>query len=289
VWNEQGAALAFVITPAYYQTNAFRVLSVVLLVGLVWAAWQLRLRQVARALEIALGARAAERTRIARDLHDTLLQDFQGLLLLFESALKLLPERPADARARLQRALDQAMDATTQARNAVQGLRSPAIGADDLVRSLANIADEATGAEHPAVHVVTSGTPRRLKPLVHNEVFRIAGEALRNALRHAETPQVTVEIRYDSHQFRVRVRDEGKGIDQEAIRSEAREGHFGLHGMRERAEIIGGRLDVWSKAGEGTRVDLSIPGAAAYIAFSGRSSIARLLAWAHIRHDRMDV
>jgi signal transduction histidine kinase len=222
-------------------------------------------------------------------LHDTLLQDFQGLLLLFESALKLLPERPVDARARLQRALDQAMEATTQARNAVQGLRSPAIGADDLARSLAQIADEATGAEHPAVHVVTSGTPRRLKPLVQSEVFRIAGEALRNALRHAETPQVTVEIRYESRQFRVRVRDEGKGIDQEAIRNKPREGHFGLLGMRERAQIIGGRLEVWSKVGEGTRVDLDIPGAAAYVGFTGRSSIARLLAWAHLRHDRMDV
>ena len=127
--------------PAYYQTNGFRALCAVLLGGLLWTAWQLRLRRVARQLEMTLDARHAERTRIARDLHDTLLQDFQGVLLLFDRSLRLLPDQPHEARQRLETALQQAVGATTVARNAVQGLRL-FDDADDLVRSLTAIRDE---------------------------------------------------------------------------------------------------------------------------------------------------
>ena len=213
VWSEEGDVVEFSIAPAYYQTAAFRVLSAVLVAGLLGGVWRLRLRTVSRRLEMTLEARAAERTRIARDLHDTLLQDFQGLLLMFEAALKLLPERPAEARGRLQRALDHAMNATSEARSAVQGLRSPDVD-NDLVRSLTKIADEVTGADHPAVHVGTSGTALPLKPIVRGEVYRVVAEALRNALRHSEAREITVAIRYDPREFRVQVRDDGKGIDE---------------------------------------------------------------------------
>jgi signal transduction histidine kinase/ligand-binding sensor domain-containing protein len=265
VWNEAGAVLDFSIAPAMYQTNWFRALCAALLAGLLWAAWQLRLRQLGRQLEMTLNARVAERTRIARDLHDTLLQDFQGVLLLFDRTLRLLPEQPEEARQRLETALQQAVRATTVARNAVQGLRL-FDDEDDLVRSLTTIRDEfaADGANRTPVHIVVDGTPRPLKPVVCAEVYRIADEGVRNAYRHAVARQITMEIGFDARQFRLRVRDDGKGIDEQVIRSRPPAGHFGLQGMRERAELVGGRLEVWSKTGSGTQIQLTVPADAAY-------------------------
>ena len=212
VWNEAGAVLDFSIAPAMYQTNWFRALCAALLAGLLWAAWQLRLRQLGRQLEMTLNARVAERTRIARDLHDTLLQDFQGVLLLFDRSLRLLPEQPGEAKQRLETALQQAVRATTDARNAVQGLRL-FDEEDDLVRSLTTIRDEfaADGANRTPVHIVVDGTPRPLKPIVCAEVYRIADEGVRNAYRHAVARQITMEIGFDARQFRLRVRDDGQG------------------------------------------------------------------------------
>ena len=265
VWNEAGATLDFSIAPAMYQTNWFRALCAALLAALVWAAWQLRLRQLGRHLEMTLDARVAERTRIARDLHDTLLQDFQGVLLLFDRSVRLLPERPEEARQRLETALQQAVQATTDARTAVQGLRL-VDEEDDLVRSLTTIRDEfaADGTNRTPIDIVVDGTPRPLKPIVRADVYRIADEGVRNAYRHAGARQITMEIGFDARQFRLRVRDDGQGFDEQVIRSKAPAGHFGLQGMRERAELVGGRLDVWSKTGSGTQIQLTIPAAAAY-------------------------
>ena len=153
--------LDFSIAPASYQTNWFRALCAAVLAGLLWAAWQLRLRQLGRQLELTLDARIAERTRIARDLHDTLLQDFQGVLLLFDRSLRLLPERPGEAKQRLETALQQAVRATTVARNAVQGLRL-FDEEDDLVRSLTTIRDEfaADVTNRTPIHIAVDGTPR---------------------------------------------------------------------------------------------------------------------------------
>jgi signal transduction histidine kinase/ligand-binding sensor domain-containing protein len=265
VWNEAGAMLDFSIAPAMYQTNWFRALGAALLVGLLWGAWQLRLRQLGRQLEMTLDARVAERTRIARDLHDTLLQDFQGVLLLFDRSLRLLPEQPGEAKQRLETALQQAVRATTVARNAVQGLRL-FDEEDDLVRSLTTIRDEfaADEANRTPVDVVVDGTPRPLKPIVHAEVCRIADEAVRNAHRHAAARQITLEIGFDARQFRLRVRDDGRGIDEQMIRNRPPAGHFGLQGMRERAELMGGRLEVWSKTDSGTQIQVTVPATAAY-------------------------
>ena len=121
------------------------------------------------------------------------------------------------------------------------------------------------------------GAPRNLNPIVRDEAYRIAGEALRNAFRHAQARRITVEIRYDKRQFRLRVRDDGKGIDEEAVRRAAAAGHFGLHGMRERAENVGGRLEVRSRLDSGTEVELSIPGAIAYGGSARRSWLSRVL------------
>ena len=190
VWNEEGALLDFTIAPAFYQTNWFRVLCVAVFLALLWAGYQLRVRQLAHQFNMTLEARVSERTRIARELHDTLLQSFQGLLLRFQSVLKILPERPLEARQRLESALDQAAAAITEGRDAVQGLRSSAFEANDLVNGINAIGKELTsetsGLASAAIDLEVEGTPRNLNPAVRDEAYRIAGEALRNAFRHAQ-------------------------------------------------------------------------------------------------------
>jgi signal transduction histidine kinase len=267
VCNEEGALLDFSIAPAYYQTNWFRVLCGAMFLALLWAAHQLRVRQLARQFNKTLAARVSERLRIARELHDTLLQSFQGLLLRFQSAAKLLPERPDEARQRLDNAIEQAAEAITEGRDAVQGLRTSAFETNDLATAIAAIAEELTkdtaAGESPVIDLEVEGAPRGLNPLVRDEAYRIAGEALRNAFRHAQARRITVEIRYDKRHFRLRVRDDGKGMDDNTKQLQP-SGHFGLPGMRERAEIVGGRLEVWSKLNSGTQAELSIPGPIAY-------------------------
>src|SRR4029453_13325256 len=142
VWNEEGALLDFSITPAFYQTTWFRLAILVLLLFLLWAAYRLRVRQLAHQFNMSMEARVSERTRIARDLHDTLLQSFQGLLLPFQAVLKILPEHPLEARQRLESALDQAAAAITEGRDAVQGLRSSAFETNDLANAIIAIGKE---------------------------------------------------------------------------------------------------------------------------------------------------
>jgi len=226
----------------------------------------LRQAQAAQ-FEISLETRVSERTRIARELHDTLLQNFQGLLLRFQSVLKMLPERPLEAQQRLESALHQAAEAITDARDAIQGLRTMVAESDDLAKAVTAVGEELaahrTDSNSPAIHLEVKGTPRNLNFVVRDEAFGIASEALRNAFRHAKAQRIIVEIQYDEQQFRLRVRDDGKGIDEETLRQESAR-HFGLPGMRERAEIVGGCLEVSSMLGSGTQVALSIPGAIAY-------------------------
>lgn len=267
VWNEEGALLDFSIAPAFYQTIWFRLAAVVLLLVLLWAAYQLRVRQLATQFNKTLEARVSERTRIARDLHDTLLQSFQGLLLRFQLASQLFTAQPVQAKQTLDSAIDQASEAIGEARDAVQGLRSLAFDTNDLVAAITLMAEELTSnpstPEPPAIDVEVQGTRLELKADVRDEAYRIAGEALRNAVRHANAQRVTVQITFEPRRFQLTVSDDGKGIDEQS-KARQRTGHFGLHGMRERAELFGGKLDVWSKLGSGTQVELSVPGANAY-------------------------
>jgi signal transduction histidine kinase/ligand-binding sensor domain-containing protein len=270
VWNEQGASLDFSIAPAYWQTRWFIALCVAAFMALLWALYQLRLRQLARQFNMTLDARVGERTRIARELHDTLLQSFHGLLLRFQTAYELLPTRPADAKQSLGEAIDRAAQAVTEGRDAVQGLRSSSVETNDLAVAIKTIGEELAANEggHDAVdlHVQVEGSPRPLHPILRDEVYRIAGEALRNAFRHAQATKIEVELRYDERQLRLRIRDDGKGIDPTFLSEGGRAGHYGLHGMRERARLMGGKLTVWSALDSGTELELSIPASLAYAA-----------------------
>jgi signal transduction histidine kinase/ligand-binding sensor domain-containing protein len=274
IWNEAGTFLDFSIAPAYYQTNWFLALCAAGFLALLWGIYRLRIQQLQHQFAIGLEARVNERTRIARELHDTLLQSFQGLILRFQAATNLLPERPVEAKQRFESAIDQAAQAVTEGRDAVQGLRSSTVETNDLATAISALGEElaadGTIADSTLFRMAVEGTPRNLHPILRDEVYRIAGETLRNAFRHAQARQIEVEIHYDARQFRLRVRDDGKGIDPEILGEQPRPGHFGLHGMRERAKIVGGQLDVWSELDSGTEVELSIPASRAYATPSTR-------------------
>ena len=282
IWNEQGVSLTIVITPPWWSTNWFRILCAVLFVTSLWAAYQWRLRQLHHQFEMTLGARVGERTSIARELHDTLLQSFHGLLLRFQIVSELLPEHPVEAKEQLDRSIERAAKAITEGRDAVQGLRASTVQTNDLARAVNSLGEElgSDPANHaaPAFRVTVEGEPRDLHPILRDEIYRISAEALRNAFRHARAQQIEVEIRYDKHQFRLRVRDDGKGIDLSVLSGQGPEGHFGLPGMRERGKLIGGKLVIWSEVGAGTEVELRVPAAAAYAAATKRSWISELLA-----------
>jgi signal transduction histidine kinase/ligand-binding sensor domain-containing protein len=278
VWNETGASLDFTILPAYYQTTWFAGLSIAATLMLLLALYRWRVRQVAYAYESRLQERVNERTRIARELHDTLLQSFHGLLFRFQAAANLLPDRPAEAKQKFESAIDQAAQAITEGRDAVQNLRASSLDTHDLAVAIGTLGNElaagqaaAGGAHAPVVDVAVEGSPRPLHPILRDDIYRIAGEALRNAFRHAHARHIEVEIRYDDAQLQIRVRDDGKGIDPAVIEGH-RAGHFGLPGMRERAEVVGGHLNVWSQTGLGTEIELTIPAAAAYATPRSRGS-----------------
>jgi signal transduction histidine kinase/ligand-binding sensor domain-containing protein len=274
LWNEEGATLDFSVAAAWYQTNWFRASCVVVFLVLLWGIYRVRVQQLQHQFAIGLEARVNERTRIARDLHDTLLQSFHGLMLRFQAATNLLPERPVEAKQRFESAIDQAAQAITEGRDAVQGLRSSTVETNDLAMAISalgeQLAADGTIADSALFRMAVEGTPRNLHPILRDEVYRIAGETLRNAFRHAQARQIEVEIHYDARQFRLRVRDDGKGIDPEILGEDPRPGHFGLHGMRERAKIVGGQLDVWSELDSGTEIELSIPASRAYATPSTR-------------------
>jgi signal transduction histidine kinase/ligand-binding sensor domain-containing protein len=262
VWNEAGASFNFSVVPAYYQTAWFQLSSVAAFLVLLGAAYQLRLRQVSRQFNMRMEERIGERTRIARDLHDTLLQSFQGVLLKFHAARFMLPDRPIEAGDMLDGVIEQARDAITEGRDAVQGLRSSTLVNNELGPAINTFVQGFGGDQTCRVQV--EGASRELAPLVRDEVYRIAIEALRNAFRHAEGKQIEVEIHYDARHLRLRIRDNGKGIDQKILAEGGRAGHHGLPGMQERAKLIGGKLTVWSQRNSGAEIELTVPASIAY-------------------------
>ena len=268
VWNEQGASLEFVIPPAWYQTDWFRAACLAAFALLLWALYWLRVRQLAYQFNLRLEERVSERTRIARDLHDTLLQSFQALLPRLQAAIYKLPDNAVESRKTLEVAVDQASEAITEGRNAVQGLRASTVEKNDLALAIRTVGEELAAADNsqssPEFNVVVEGASRELHPILRDEMYRLAAEALRNAFRHAAAQSVEVEIRYDEKHFRLRVRDDGKGIRDEFLRGEGCEGHYGLSGMKERAELVGGQLTIWSEVDNGTEIELVIPASRAY-------------------------
>jgi len=267
VWNETGAAVDFAVSPRYYQTIWFRAIGFAGVCALLWALHQLRLRQIAAQFDARLQERVYERTRIARELHDTLLQSLHGLMFQFQAARNMLPERTGDAMHTLDGAILRTEQAIAESRDAIVDLRSSSGNERDLGRALAAFGQELLSAETqdvPRFHVTVEGAVRPLPPVLHDEVCRIARELVRNAFRHARAQRVEAEIRYEDRQLRLRIRDDGAGINPKVLQDGGRSGHWGLKGIRERAQAIGAELDVWSQPGAGTEVQLGLPAAIAY-------------------------
>ncbi len=264
VWNEAGTFLDFSIAPAYYQTTWFRVSCVAAFVLLLWALYQLRLRQVARQFNMRLEERVNERTRIARELHDTLLQNLHGLLFRFQAARNMLPRRTEEAMGALDGAILRTEQAIAESRDTIKDLRSERVTPTDLAELLTQTGKELETAADangnpPIFRVIVEGERQTLSPALQDEVYRIARELLRNAFQHALARRIEAEIRYDNHLFRVLIRDDGKGMDPKVLKEGGQAGHWGLPGVRERAKQIGARLDFWSEAGAGTEVQLTVP------------------------------
>jgi signal transduction histidine kinase len=266
LWSESEAAVGFEVEPTVWQTWWFRTGSAASILLLVWCVYLYRLRQLAKEFNIRLEERVGERTRVARELHDTLLQSFHGLLLRFQTVSNLLPA--GEPKQKLDDAIDQSAQAVTEGRDAVQGLRSSMTVTNDLATAITALGTELARSEFnpnaAEFHVDVEGTPRDLHPILRDEIYRIAGEALRNAFHHAQAQRIEMEIRYDKRQLRLRVRDDGKGIDPKLLNDDGRAGHYGLRGMRERAKLMGGKLAVWSELDSGTEVELRIPASRAY-------------------------
>ncbi len=268
VWNAAGDSLDFSIDPTYYQTVWFRLSLVAAFFALLWALYQYRLRQIAREFNAQLEGRVDERTRIARELHDTLLQSFQAALFQFQAARNLFSKGREEATQTLDSAISTAQEAIVEGRDAIHDLRDTVAPQAHLEQLLKTVGQELASSQvsngnRPAFRVTVEGPAQALSPVLQDEVYQIGREVLRNAFRHASASRIEAEIHYDNRLLRLRIRDDGKGLDRKVF-EDGIPGHWGLPGIRERAKRIGARLVFWSEAGAGTEVELAVPSRIAY-------------------------
>lgn len=267
-WNGAEAAIAFQVDPLWWQTWWTRAGVAIALAGAIVAHFRFRMQRLTGRLNLRFDERLAERTRIGQELHDTLLQGFISASMQVHVAADALPtESPAIPM--LTRAIEMMGQVVDEGRNAVRGLRSSSTSSLDLESAFSRIGQEmspeAGDGESPGFRVIVDGQQKPLQPFLRDDIYRIGREALINAFRHARAKNIEIELRYSPRRLRVLVRDDGCGIDPHLVEG-GREGHWGLPGMRERAEQIGARLHVYSGAAEGTEVELSVP---AHLAFQG--------------------
>jgi signal transduction histidine kinase/ligand-binding sensor domain-containing protein len=257
IWNDQGATLVFSIAPAWYQTNWFRVLCVLAGLLVVGAIYRLRVRQVASDISHRFDERLAERTRLARELHDTFLQTIQGSKMVAEEALNG-PSDPVRMRRAMKQLFAWLAQATDEGRAALNSLRTSTTEQNDLADAFRRATEDALVPSSMKVTVTVAGEPREMHPIVRDEIYRIGYEAIRNSFVHSQASRLEVELKY-AHDLSVRVSDNGVGIDPDVL-DQGKSGHFGLKGMRERAAHIGGKLTVVSSAATGTEVTIVVPG-----------------------------
>jgi len=277
-WGEPGLSVTIRITPPWWEAWWVRALAGLAVILVAFAIYWWRILEITRACNIRIEERVRERTRIARELHDSLLQGFQGLLFRLQAVRDLLPQHTADAIAALDMAMERGDRVIAEGRETVHNLRSAAFSCSELSDALIALVEELTseaGERSASYRVVIEGRPRIIAPLTRDDVYRIAREALRNATRHAKARHIEAELHYGDAALSLRIRDDGVGIDRSVLDLGRRPGHWGLQGMRERAESVGGRLDVWSEQGAGTEIELSIPAALAYGLESPRARIGR--------------
>jgi signal transduction histidine kinase len=223
-----------------------------------------RVHQVSERVRDRIEERHRERDRIARELHDTLLQGFQGSIYRVQAAVERI-SADAPPRIAIEAALDLADQALVDGRRRVAGLRADAHGEGDLSTAFSRIGNDFVLEAGPSLRILIEGTPRQLQLIVRDDIYQIGREAIVNAFRHAQASTIEIEIIYGDDDFSVRIRDDGCGIDSAIISAGGRPGHWGLAGMRERARSIGAVFNIWGGASAGTEMEVRLPAANAYV------------------------
>ena len=257
LWNEEGANLEFSVQPAWYQTNWFLMICVVITLFVVWSVYRLRLRQAERMISARFDERLAERTRIAREIHDTLVQTIQGSRMVADNALNEATDFP-----RMRQAMERLSvwlgQATQEGREALNSLRTSTTETNDLAESFRRALDDCRLQGLRDVNFVADGKKTEMHPIVRDEIYRIGYEAIRNACQHSGGTRLEVYLSY-SRDLTLRITDNGKGIVP-AVVGQGKDGHYGLQGMRERAVRISGKLTLTTSADSGTNIELIVPG-----------------------------
>lgn len=252
IWNRTGAAVAFSLAPRFRQTFWFYALCALAMVLLAWALYQIRIRS----LHARFSAVLAERNRMAREIHDTIAQGLAAISLQLESVVETLPDSLQLATQHLDRARTLVRGSLDEARRFVSGLRPRALESGDLGTALTEVARHVSPGN--PVEIEVHGGRRRLPGLVENNLLRIGQEAITNAVAHSQARRICVTLRFDMHSVELRVQDDGRGFAPETAPLE-NPGHFGLIGMRERTEMLGGELTLNSSPGRGTEVLVTVP------------------------------
>ncbi|HXM93914.1 MAG TPA: two-component regulator propeller domain-containing protein [Candidatus Dormibacteraeota bacterium] len=257
IWNESGAGLDFTLLPAFYQTHSFLLLCALVLIIFAWSAYRLRVWQVTTHLQDRFEDRLNERTRIAQELHDNLIQDVMGISLQIEVTDELLPSN-FPAKQSLARAVDLCKSALDAGRRALNDLRTVPLSAADLVKSFSQLANDLASDMGTVVDVIVEGHERPLNALTGNDVLQVGRQAITNAFQHARATRINVLLSYGQQQLQIRIQDNGRGVSEETLNLR-RPGHYGITGMQERAERLGTSISIRSRIGKGTEVNLSVP------------------------------
>jgi len=263
LWSERASTVSIDIPPSFIQSIWFEILCALVILMLLWLAYVLRFRQVNAQIRARLYERVAERERIARELHDTFLQSIQGLLLRFHTATsKLQPEHPA--REIFEEVLKESDGVMAEGRDLLVDLHATTSKPNDLPTALADYGKQMREDCPSDFKVAVNGSIRPLHPIIFEELSRIGKEAIGNAFRHSRARSIEAELNYEPNELRMRIRDDGAGIDPNILKEGHRDGHLGLPSMRERAKSIGAQLDLWSRNGVGTEIELRIAARLAY-------------------------
>jgi signal transduction histidine kinase len=273
IWNDKGATLEFILAPAYFQTIWFMLLCIVAALACVVILFRMRLRSAKRNMRMRYDERIEERARIAQGLHDHLIQEMVGIGMQLETADALTPE-DVGAKKPLERAVTLSRSAIASGRLTLQTLRSRPTTGPALVETLRTTAEAYAQTDRAPIQYLVEGEDRTLCAEVGEQVSEIGQEALRNALKHAGSGAITVQLHFGALLLDLRVRDEGPGIDEAVLRTGVPR-HFGLAGMRERAASISASLTIESTHGRGTTVHVSVPAQRAYDSGPGADAAIR--------------
>ena len=263
-WSELPSGPKLVLKPPFYETTWFYTMCALLLCALLWLLYRLRVRQLTDRVRGRMEERARERVRIARDLHDTLLQGIQGLILRFHFATEQLPEQEP-VRAMLAEALDRADQVIQEGREKVTELRADVSAPAELEKHLRRTAAALETDGHPRISIIVNGDPRTLQSAVQDELYSVGREALTNAIRHSRATQVLLELTYGAQQLSLRCSDNGCGVSADHVKGSLNQGHWGIIGMRERARGLGCKLEFFSTIDVGTEVAIRVPARKAYM------------------------